>query len=106
MTWTDGLPEHLRLQVGQEWRTDLRSGAGGGYLWTVSGDSPAAVCEVLVGPLPPPGDPPDAVAAPVALQVHGRAPGTARFRLRLARPWDASAVLAQAQLVVEVGAPG
>ncbi len=102
MKWTEGLPGEVTLQVGQRWRTDLPSGAGGGYLWTVQGGAPVASCQVVTGPLPAPGNPPDAVAAPVALEAVGLAPGEAIVRLRLARPWDAAAVLAEASVVVRV----
>lgn len=105
MTWTQGIPERVELQVGQRWRAELRSGAGGGYMWTVTpGDGAAGVatCEVVVGPVPPPGDPPDAVLAPLWLEVTALAPGEAAFSLRLARPWDPQDVLAQTSLVVQV----
>lgn len=102
MTWTEGIPAQVTLQVGEQWRADLRSGAGGGYLWTVQGGGEAASCRIVTGPLPEAGDPPNAVVAPVALEVLGQAPGEAVLRLRLARPWDPAAVLAEASVVVRV----
>jgi hypothetical protein len=103
MTWTQGIPAQLTLRVGEQWRTELRSGAGGGYVWTVRGSSDVARCEVVVGPMPAAGDPPSAVLAPLVLQVTGLAPGTASFALRLARPWDPADVLAETAMEVGVG---
>ena len=102
MTWTDGIPAAVALRVGERWLTDLRSGAGGGYLWTVQGGDEVARSRIVTGPLPAPGDPPDAVMAPVALEIVGVAPGESVLRLRLARPWDPAAVLAEAAVVVRV----
>jgi hypothetical protein len=110
MTWTQGIPAQLTLRVGEQWRTELRSGAGGGYVWTVRGSSDVARCEVVVGPMPAEGVAPvpaegvapNAVLAPVVVQVTGLAPGTATFTLRLARPWDPAAVLAETAVEVAV----
>jgi hypothetical protein len=102
MRWTEGLPEEASLRVGERWRADLRSGAGGGYLWTVQGGADVVSCRVVTGPLPEAGDPPSAVAAPVALEVIGLAPGEAVLQLRLGRPWDPTAVLAEASVAVRV----
>lgn len=102
--WTQDLPARVSLQVGQRWSAPLRSGAGGGYLWQVDGKSEVARCEIVVGALPPPGDPPNAVLAPVTLVVVGTTPGSARFSLRLARPFGGGEVLAQTQIEVDVTA--
>jgi hypothetical protein len=111
--WTAGLPAVLPLSEGQEWRQRLRSAAGAGSLWRadfVAGDQ--ACAEVLVALEPagapaaePGGPPPAAYAVPEILVVRALGPGSATWRLQLARPWSSAEPVAEHLLEVRVGPP-
>lgn len=111
--WTAGLPAVLPLSEGQEWRQRLRSAAGAGSSWRaefVAGDQ--ACAEVLVALEPagapaaePGGPPPAAYAVPEVLVVRALGPGSATWRLQLARPWSSAEPVAEHLLEVRVGPP-
>jgi hypothetical protein len=111
--WTAGLPPVLPLSPGQEWRRQLRSAAGAGGAWRaefVAGDRACAEVLVALEPVAAPaaqpgGPPPAAHAVPEVLVVRALGPGSATWRLRLARPWSPAEPVAEHRLEVRVGPP-
>ena len=111
--WTSGLPDVLPLAEGDEWRHPLHSAAGAGGSWRaefVAGDR--ACAEVLVGLEPagapaaePGGPPPAAYGVPEVLVVRALRPGSASWRLRLARPWSSAEPVAEHLFEVRVTGP-
>ena len=106
------LPRRVTVRVGEVVEVPLPSFAGSGNLWTArpAGDpGGAGIAEVTVRTEPsaappgtPGGAPPSSWSAPVAALVAGRAPGSARWLLVLARPFAPDPPTAVHELEVEV----
>lgn len=104
-TYVSGVPNKLQLRVGQEVAVPLQSAAGAGYVWQVtalSGDRDAATVQIEFGEPPRQREPPSNAPSPVSLRALGRRPGTARWRIRLVRPWKADQPLAEHDIDVIV----
>ncbi len=107
-----GLPRRVRVAVGERAEIGLPSFAGSGNVWTAEpvGSPATAVAAVAVRTDPaarapvrdPGGEPPSSYAAPVVAVVAGRMPGTARWRLVLARPFAPRPPTAVHELTVDV----
>ena len=111
--WTAGLPAVLPLSEGEEWRRPLRSAAGAGTSWRadfVAGDRACAEVQVGLEPVRAPtaqpgGPPPAAYGVPEVLVVRALGPGSATWRLRLARPWSPEEPVVEHLLEVRVTPP-
>jgi hypothetical protein len=109
--YTQGLPDTLRLRVGQDRRVPLTGASGAGNRWRVHPQpltEGAALVRVDVGsldgaPAPPGGPPPDSTTAPEVLVVEARAAGAVEVELRLGRSWEPDHPLAvhRVRVVVE-----
>ena len=100
-----GLPDRLNVRVGTEARFPLPSRAGAGYQWHVNyvaGVPDAATLAIETGPAPEQGAVPQNLAVPMQLVVTGLREGTARWRLRLVRPWMPESPLVDQELQVLV----
>lgn len=101
-----GFPSRLNMVVGSEARFSLESRAGAGYVWQVSnlaGDQEAALLRIESGPAPEQGTTPSNLPPPTQLVVSGRHAGTARWRVRLLRPWMPDHPLVDQVIEVFVG---
>ena len=100
-----GLPSRLDVRVGTDDRFPLPSRAGAGYQWHVSlvaGEADAATLAIETGPAPEQGAIPQNLPVPMQLVVTGLREGTARWRLRLVRPWMPGSPLVDQELQVLV----
>lgn len=100
-----GLPDRLDVRVGTEARFPLPSRAGAGYQWHVSlvaGERDAATLTIETGHAPEQGAIPQNLPVPMQLVVNGLREGTARWRLRLVRPWMPESPLVDQELRVLV----
>ena len=100
-----GLPSRLDVRVGTEGRFPLPSRAGAGYQWHVSlvaGEADATTLAIETGPAPEQGAIPQNLPVPMQLVVTGLREGTARWRLRLVRPWMPGSPLVDQELQVLV----
>jgi hypothetical protein len=99
--WTDGLPDTLRVGVGQAVVLPLTGAVGAGNSWTATDDDAGvATTEVL---LAPPATPPAASSeASEVLVVTGVRPGRTVAHLRLGRSWETTD-LSRHDLAIDVG---
>lgn len=100
-----GLPDRLDVRAGTEARFPLSSRAGAGYQWLVSpvgGEHDAATLVIETGPAPEQGALPQNLPVPMQLVVTGLREGTARWRLRLVRPWMPESPLVDQELQIRV----
>jgi len=107
------LPRRVTVQVGEVVEVPLPSFAGSGNLWTARpADQPGAAGAAVVSvrteaaaaapSSPAGGEPPSSYSSPVVAVVDGRAPGSTRWLLVLARPFAPDTPTAVHELDVDV----